>query len=146
MSLTITTIEELKKIAQGQIVELQGWEEGVPFVARIRRPSIQVMCANGQIPNSLLGAASHLFTAGDKVLEKVSIADLTKIQLSVAKATLIEPSYEDLEAAEIQLTDAQLSELFQYAMMGASGLESFREEQKRLTSNKSSKSVQGKTK
>lgn len=145
-NLTVTTIDELKAISQGKVIELQGWDDETPFVARIKRPSLQIMCANGQIPNNLLGAASKMFTAGSKLLEQVPIADITKIQIAIAKASLIEPTYEQLEQAQLQLTDTQLSELFQYAMMGMAGLESFREKSRRAQDHKPVTSVQAKAK
>ena len=46
----------LKKIAEGQEVELIGWGEE-PFVCKLKRPSMLGLVANGDIPNPLLNAA-----------------------------------------------------------------------------------------
>lgn len=142
--LTITTIEELKEIAAGKVIEISGWND-TPFVCKVRRPNLQVMCTNGDIPNSLLGVATDLF-AGGKPVDKSNLLDLIKMQIIMVKATLVEPSYEALEEAGVQLTDPQMGELFNYAMYGLSGLENFRKEQEHLKNSKPSKRVQAKAK
>lgn len=144
MTLTMTTLEQLKELSQGKVVELPGWYDDEPFVARIKRPSIQIMCANGQIPNTLLGAASKLFTLGSKVLDEVSIIDITEIQLIVAKASLVEPTTETLEELGLELTDTQLAALFQHSMAGQKGLETFRPKPEHNKGTKPVKSLPGK--
>ena len=47
--LKLTSIEELKKYANGTVVELPSFSEGQPFVARLKRPSLLSMVKQGKI-------------------------------------------------------------------------------------------------
>ena len=47
--MAVTSIEYLKKIAEGQEVKLTGWGEE-PFVCKLKRPSMLGLVANGDIP------------------------------------------------------------------------------------------------
>lgn len=125
--LSITTLEKLKELSKGKVVKLQGWDDE-PFVCRLKRPSLQIMCANNQLPNPLMTTASKLFKSGEKVLEEVDIADITKLQIAIAKASLLEPTFEEIESTGLTLTESQLSEIFSYALTGVEGLNSFRNE------------------
>ena len=60
----VTSIEELKKVAFGEIVELPSFVQGVPFYARLKRPSMLAMTKSGRIPNDLLVEANKLFVNG----------------------------------------------------------------------------------
>lgn len=126
--MNITTIYELKEFAKGKIVSLPGWEDDKPFVARLTRPSLQIMAMNGQIPNTLLVAATKIF-AGKQKAEEINITDATKVQMAIAKASLVEPTVEDIEATGLTLTDQQLIAIFNYSQMGMAGLERFRTKQ-----------------
>ena len=63
-----TSIEELKRVAFGEVVELPGFVEGVPFYARLKRPSMLAMTKSGRIPNELLVEANKLFVNGTAVV------------------------------------------------------------------------------
>lgn len=121
----VTGIEELNQIARGEIVELPGWTEDQLFVARLRRPSLQILSVNGTIPNSLLGTASKLFSKGQTAYQEMDLADITKVEIEIARASLIEPTYEEIEEAGLTLTDLQLLAIFQYSQSGVKGLERF---------------------
>ena len=54
----ITSLTALEQYAQGQIVELPGFGDGQPFVARLRRPSLMVLIKSGKVPNALLATAN----------------------------------------------------------------------------------------
>ena len=105
-------------------IELPGWDDDVPFKARLKRPSLLSMAANGTIPNELLGAAQRLFNEGFS--EHLSIADLGKLFISIAKEALVSPTFFELDQMGITLTDAQLSAIYSFAHSGVRALLPFR--------------------
>ena len=66
----VTSIEELKKVAFGEVVELPSFVQGVPFYARLKRPSMLAMTKSGRIPNELLVEANKLFVMEQQVLQR----------------------------------------------------------------------------
>jgi len=126
----VTSIEELKKYNKGEIIKLPDFAEGQPFYARIRRPSMLTMAKKGQIPNSLLESAGNLFVNGNvNQTNKINSETLEKmfdvIDL-ICEASFVEPTYKELQDNGIELTDDQMSFIFNYSQMGVKSLESFR--------------------
>ena len=125
--MNVTGIEELKKLAQGEVVELPGFADGEPFVARLKRPSLMGMAAAGAIPNPLLGVAEDLFNGKTPQNKDGGIfkdsADMFRL---VAEHALVEPSYAALREIGLELTDMQMIAIFNYTQMGAKALERFR--------------------
>lgn len=129
--LKLTSIEELKKYANGTVVELPSFSEGQPFVARLKRPSLLSMVKQGKIPNTLLVRANELFVqtgAGFDVEEESMMEQMFDVLELMASETFVEPTYDELKEAGIQLTDEQLMFIFNYAQQGVRALESFRTE------------------
>lgn len=129
--LKLTSIEELKKYANGTVVELPSFSEGQPFVARLKRPSLLSMVKQGKIPNTLLVRANELFVqtgAGFDVEEENMMEQMFDVLELMASETFVEPTYDELKEAGIQLTDEQLMFIFNYAQQGVRALESFRTE------------------
>ena len=127
--LKLTSIEELKKYANGTVVELPSFSEGQPFVARLKRPSLLSMVKQGKIPNTLLVRANELFVqtgAGFDVEEENMMEQMFDVLELMASETFVEPTYDELKEAGIQLTDEQLMFIFNYAQQGVRALESFR--------------------
>ena len=60
----VVDITQLKKYAEGEIVELPEFGEGKPFIAKLRRPSLMALAKNGKIPNGLLETANSLVFSG----------------------------------------------------------------------------------
>ena len=126
----VTTFEDLQKYSGGTIVKFPDFAEGMPFVARVKRPSLLVLAKTGKIPNSLLTAATSLFMGkGDASADDKMLADMYDVCKVIAEATLIEPSFKDIEMAGIDLTDEQIMSIFNYTQTGVKALESFRKEQ-----------------
>lgn len=121
----VTSLEDLKKSAQGEIVELPPFSEDVPFVAKLRKPSLLGLARRGKIPNTLLSTVEQLFHSRNAI-EKADLNELYDIFTVMAKEALAEPTYQELEAEEIELTDLQLLNIFNYTQMGARALEGFR--------------------
>lgn len=124
-----TSIESLKSYANGTIVQLPDFNDGQPFFARIRRPSIMKMASEGKIPNSLLATANALFSGSDEATDvdnEGMLPQMLAVCEEMAKATLIEPTYNDIVGAGLTLTDQQLIFLFNYSQGGVESLQSFR--------------------
>lgn len=136
MSLTdvqVTSIDELKKVAMGELVELPPFVEGAKFIARLRKPSMMALAKSGRIPNALLQSAQELFgeasKKGAKAINQIdNLSKMYDICKIMAEAAMLEPTYKSLEEAGIELTDNQLMAIFAYTQAGVKSLESFRED------------------
>lgn len=128
--LKVTTISELKTYAEGSVVELPPFAEGMPFVARLRRPSLMVLIKNGKIPNELLKEANDLFMGRKDTKSKGNdeneIKDMLDILRAICEASFIEPTWEDIQKSGIELTDDQYTFVFNYSQRGVKALKSFR--------------------
>ena len=132
----ITSLEELKEIAKGEVIELPGFNEK-PFVVRAKRPSLLNLVSSGAIPNELLTTAYSIFN-GRTVTgkqEAVSMKETHDLLRIVAEKALIEPTLKQIEEAGLELTDLQLLELYNYSQQGVRALQSFREKQKNIKNN-----------
>ena len=127
----ITSIEDLKQYASGQIVRLPDFAEGQPFVARLKRPSLLGMVKRGKIPNTLLVRANELFVqdgSGFDPEEENMMSQMFDVLDLMATETFLEPTYQEIKDNGIELTDDQLMFIFNYAQQGVRALESFRTE------------------
>ena len=129
--LAITSIEELKQYAQGEIVELPPFAPTQPFVAKLKRPSLLAMTKNGKIPNELLVKTNELFmndgtavnASDDNMLKEIfSVID------TIAGEVFVQPTYKEIKEAGVQLTDEQMLFIFNYTQTGVKNLENFRED------------------
>lgn len=125
----VTSIEQFRKYAGGSEVELPGFVSDETITVRLRRPSVMSMIADGKVPNPLMGIAAEMFNGGVKSIihsadGMKNTADLLRIY---ARAALVEPTYEELEAAGVQLTDGQLTVIYDYVMTGVDRIKRFRE-------------------
>lgn len=123
----VTSLEELKKIANGEIVQLPPFVGDEPFYARLRRPSMLVLAKSGKIPNALLSSASELFQSGadSLVANEQMLTDMYDICLILADACLVEPSLSQIEEVGLNLTDEQLLAIFNYSQGGVKALKPF---------------------
>lgn len=123
-----TTIVELKSYMGGELVELPPFADGQRFVARLRRPSMLKLIKNGNIPNSLVSMATEMFASGANAIDptdEASLKDLLAVIDSIAYASFVEPTYEELQENDIELTDEQLLALFNYTQNGVKALQRF---------------------
>ena len=129
----VTTFEELTKYSSGIVMELTPFSESQPFVARLKRPDL-IDVVTTEFPNELLDTAYKLFNEEqeqeDKNPDKVfkESAERKKVLEVIAKATLVEPSFEEIEKAGMKLTFVQLLEIYEYVNRGVENLKFFREE------------------
>ena len=117
--MAVTTIEELRKYADGSEVELPGFTP-------------EQLVVNGQIPNPLLTSAAKLFQDGvGKSLgyEAEQFQQTAEVLLQVAKACLVSPTYEEIKAAGLRLADLQLYAIYGFMQTGVNALANFRAQQ-----------------
>ena len=132
-NLKVTSIEELKKVALGELVELPGFTKDSIFVARLKRPSMLAMTKSGKIPNELLVEANKLFVSGTAAvatqnqMDDKMMNDLFSILEIICQESFVEPSYKELKEAGVELTDEQQMFVFSYAQRGVEALKSFRQ-------------------
>ncbi|ENK0839272.1 esterase [Clostridium botulinum] len=135
MDLKVTNIEDLKKVAQGEVIQLPQFAQGIPFNARVKRVSLLNLVRKGVVPNKLLSAAEELFYGKQSSKENVDLTQMTDVMYIMAENALIEPSIEDLKSVGLELTDEQIVALFNYTQEGVSELDSFREESENTECN-----------
>lgn len=119
--MNITSIDELKLMSGGEIVELPPFVQGKQFVAKLRRPSMMNLVRQGKIPNSLIKMATDLFNGTTKDSEtsvEEAMPQMLQIMEIMAEATFIEPKWSDIKAAGIELTDEQMIFIFNYTQSG----------------------------
>ena len=126
--MAVTSIEKLKKLSQGQEVELQGWDEE-PFVCVLKRPSLLGLVENGDIPNPLLHAAYILFNSSNNPKDQVNLKEMNDLYRIIAKAAMVNPTYDQVVEAGLELTDMQLLEIYRFTQLGVKSLISFRTKQ-----------------
>ena len=109
-----------------QEIVLPGWDAAEPFVCKARRPSVFNMASTGHIPNPLMGAVQKMFSGAAREVEAVPLDQQAKVMIQLAKYALVEPAYDEIEAAGLTLTDEQLMNIYAFALGGARVLEPFR--------------------
>lgn len=127
----ITRIEEMKKYAEGIICELPEFGPGQPFVARLRKPSLLSMVKSGKIPNPLLDNVAQAFgelKQGKAKSNSIAarIAETYDLMIIQAKACLLEPTYDEIREAGLELTDAQLNYINNFVQAGNQEAANFR--------------------
>lgn len=127
----ITSLLELKEYSKGAVIELPPFAKGQPFVARLKRPSMLKLAESGRIPNSLLVTANQLFEKGGGGFDSDDenfMPSMMKVIKEICSASFVEPSYEEIQKAGIELTDDQLMFVFQYTQVGVQALTNFHQE------------------
>ena len=131
--LKVTDLSALLKVKEGEVVQLPPFNGDVPFIARVKQPSLVKLIAGGAFPNELLSLAHAIFEGDEKPMQKEmkTVKGLDKVYKTMevlAENALVEPSYAELKEAGIELTDLQLSALMAYCQKGVKVLEYFRTE------------------
>ena len=143
-NIKVTSIDQLKIMSGGEIVKLPSFIQGQDFYAKLRRPSMLKLVQSGQIPNSLLRTANMLFSGGvNEELDRDDefMKDLFDLIDVLAEAVFVEPSWNELKQAEIELTDEQYMFIFNYTQEGVKQLEPFREDEEVASTDKYVKSI-----
>ena len=132
MDKKVTSIEDIKKLKakEGEIIELPGFDESTPFVARVKRPSLMELCKNGTIPNPLLGAAQKVFEGS---IDKATINEYGDVMRKVVEIALGKSKYSEVKD---MLTDDQIVVIFDYTQKGVVALLPFRDDKRRIEQDK----------
>lgn len=126
----VTSIDELKTMTSGELVELPPFMEGQKFIARLRRPSVMKLVQSGKIPNRLLRAANTLFngeTSKELDMDDDFMKDMFDVLDVLAESVFVEPTWSEIKEANIELTDEQYMFIFNYTQRGVESLEPFRD-------------------
>lgn len=141
--MAVTSLENLKKLSEGQEVELPGWDEE-PFICKLKRPSLLGLVEGGQIPNPLLNAAYILFNGAKTQKDVLNLKEQKEILDIVARAAMVEPTYQQLKDIGLELTDLQLLDIYNFTQLGVRSLISFRTKQGNIKDYKDKREIQPK--
>lgn len=142
MEQKITSLDQLRQYAAGQIIELPAFSEDQPFVARIKRPSMLALAKANKIPNSLLLTANNLFAgAGVDKKKPEALKDVFSVLDVICEACFVEPTYAELKEANVELTDEQYMFLFNYTQRGIKALDTFRSKPQNYQPDKTGEEV-----
>lgn len=126
---TVTSFEDLQRYARGTIVKLPDFAEGQPFVARMRRPSMMSLVKVGKIPNSLLITANEMFNGKSADTDDEDVmSNMFGVMEVICETALIEPTYQQIKDAGLELSDDQIMAIFNYTQVGVQALDNFRQE------------------
>ena len=131
-TMTITSLSDLQSYSNGTVVRFPDFAEGQPVVARVKRPSMLMLAKLGKIPNALLNSATQLFTKGGSGMDtknEKTLSDIYDICEVIAKASLVQPTYDEIIDSGMTLSDDQVMAIFNYTQSGVKALENFRSEQ-----------------
>lgn len=129
MEMRPTTIDELRKYANGAIIRLPNFADGMPLYVRMRRPSMLDMIASGKIPNPLASIAAGLFAKGGRAVDAQDpgqIKELVDLFHIFCEVSFVEPTYQQIKEAGLELNDEQLVFVSNYVQGGTKALEHFR--------------------
>ena len=128
----ITSIDDMLKSSKGELVDLPGFVNGETITVRLRRPSMLNMIKSGKIPNELLTDANRLFSKGtgsmaenSVVNDPNSLKDMMQLLETICESAFVEPTYQEIKGAGIELTDSQMLAVFEYTQNGVGNLKSF---------------------
>lgn len=126
-----TSVEDLKKMSDVRSVLMPPFYVGEDVIFKLKRPSLLSMASKGRIPNALLGEANELFMTGisDEDMDENTLKNMHDLFELMAFESMVEPTYEELKEAGIELTDAQLLFIYNYSQHGITSLFPFRQEQ-----------------
>lgn len=126
--MAVTSLETILGTApvQPEELTLPGWRPNTEITVRVRRPSLYAMLAANAALNPLIPELNKLFVRHDHGSVNQPTNAYARALVAIAKECLVEPTYAELEAAGVRLTDEQLLDLSLYATEGMEWLCSFR--------------------
>lgn len=133
----IISIKEMQKQST-QILPLPNFKGDGYFNVKVKRASLTGLVKANKIPNPLMEIASQMFTH-EVDLEKVDLTAINEVMDIMVDSVLVEPSYDEIKDAGLELTDEQKNILFEYSQSGVRNLDYFREIEEDNDSTKSSK-------
>lgn len=141
-NLQVTSLEQLKKVKQTEIINLGKFEDGTEFVAELKKPDLMQLAAERKIPNVLATEVVKLFNGKNKLAKKVvaeddaeALAQLGELMNVLAEASLVNPTYKQLQEINIELTQEMKMSIMMFTQGGVETLKNFRKEQQRNENN-----------
>jgi hypothetical protein len=141
-NLQVTSLEKLKKVKQTEIINLGKFEDGTEFVAELKKPDLMQLAAERKIPNVLATEVVKLFNGKNKLAKKVvaeddaeALAQLGELMNVLAEASLVNPTYKQLQEINIELTQEMKMSIMMFTQGGVETLKNFRKEQQRNENN-----------
>lgn len=123
----ITGIDELRAMGGREIVELSGWKKDAPFVCELKQVGMYELMAANYVPNPLVPVVRELFMGMKRAVENgFTDPEDAKGFVAIARAAMLNPTYDQVREAGLDLTDRQVLEIFFFATRGASALAAFR--------------------
>ena len=147
--MAVTSMQKFKSYQDGCEVTLPGFVADEPICVKLKRVSMLAMAQAGRIPNALLTAAAELFKNGinlEKAQDGEDFKQIAETMTVIARESLVEPTYEELEEAGVGLTDTQLLYIYNFCQTGVDALKSFRKEQEGDADHRDGASVPKKAK
>ncbi len=128
----VTSLAEMAQTAI-PVVPIPSWDGSSEINVRLRRVTLTALIQAGQLPNELLAFAQDLTQKGQEgeamalsKLEPESYKKYTELMHAMAKAALMEPTYDQILEEVGWLTDQQLMAIHFYCLGGVRTLHSFR--------------------
>lgn len=129
-----TTLEELKQIAEGEVVAITGFVPDKSFNVRLKRLVLEnfISDAGGNIPNKLIDKAEQIFynaelnAKGERKLTKKEVKEIEELENHLLKAMMVNPTYEEVEESGLKLSTLQRQEILIYGFYNVDKLEPFR--------------------
>jgi len=128
----VTSLRDMSKTAT-PIISIPAWDGVGEIKVRVKRMSLAALVQSGQLPNDLLSFAQDVAEKekrGDTKLalkpDAESYKKYTELMHAMAKASLVEPTYDEIIENVGALTDQQLLALQAFSVGGLRSLYSFR--------------------
>nr|DAO77711.1 MAG TPA: hypothetical protein [Caudoviricetes sp.] len=141
----VTSLEQLKKVKQTEIIELGKFEDGTPLIAEVKQPDLMALMTGNKVPNSLLKSAMKVFNGkAREITDKIELNDekalkeMAGLMEVFAKECLVKPSYKEIKDCGLELTMEMKLSILTFTQGGIQALEGFRTEQEHNKDNQSS--------
>ncbi|MEG2246306.1 MAG: hypothetical protein RSC84_02555 [Peptostreptococcaceae bacterium] len=144
----ITSLQELKQISEGEVLEFPGFVDDKPFVARVRRFSLMGLATSGKIPNPLIMHAQRIFDnadmamKGEKKLTKKENKEIKELENALLHEALVEPTYQEILDLNMDLSPIQKALIIEASQGETSRLNHFRNISTNIENIKSGKGIQ----
>lgn len=127
-ALKVSTLAELQQESKGKVIEIAGFDGITPIKVKVKPVSLMAAIAGDSIPNELLSKAVEVFEGQPKKepYTRDKIIEMYDMLIWYARTCLVEPTYQELEEAGIELTDFQLMDIYHFAREGQAALSTFR--------------------
>lgn len=127
----LVSIEDIRGAAAATEVELSGWNPDEVFAVKLRKPGLFAMQMKGGIPNPIISTVEEMFRGKARGVTDKDHPDpgqnVAAAFYHIARAAMVDPKLEELEAAGVELTDTQMTEIYAFVLGGVPNLQRFRD-------------------